>query len=78
MKQPTHKHLCKIVKNLSEDYEPWGNTHWRDGRNDCSSGCKWYVLLEGKLGNDWGVCTNEKSHRVGLLTFEHQGCDQWE
>jgi len=23
---------------------------------------------------DWGVCINPKSHRYGLLTFEHQGC----
>ena len=25
-----------------------------------------------------GVCTNRASHRVGLLTFEHQGCQHFE
>jgi hypothetical protein len=27
---------------------------------------------------DWGVCANPASPRVGLLTFEHQGCPQYE
>jgi hypothetical protein len=27
---------------------------------------------------DWGVCTNSKSPRAGLLTFEHMGCPQYE
>jgi hypothetical protein len=27
---------------------------------------------------DWGVCVNPVSPRVGLLTFEHQGCPQFE
>lgn len=27
---------------------------------------------------DWGVCANAASPRVGLLTFEHQGCPQYE
>ena len=29
---------------------------------------------EQALSMDWGVCTNQRSHRCGLLTFEHQGC----
>ena len=54
---------------------------------DCSCGCKWARWLEdlddgkpkseggrGRLSMDWLVCTNPRSHRVGLLTFEHQGC----
>jgi hypothetical protein len=41
-------------------------------------GCRWYVKLQGSLGHDWGVCTNAQSHRCGLLTFEHQGCQQFE
>jgi hypothetical protein len=36
------------------------------------------VKLEGKLRYDWGVCRNPASPRVGLLTFEHQGCREFE
>jgi hypothetical protein len=45
---------------------------------DCSCGCRFYRILHGSLGFDWGVCTNPASHRNGLLTFEHQGCPQFE
>jgi hypothetical protein len=72
----THDHLWTICKQLPEDYEPWGNTERVHG--DCSCACKWYMPLEGQNGYDWGVCTNPASHRVGLLTFEHQGCAAWE
>ena len=34
--------------------------------------------LEGDLRFDWDVCANPKSPRVGLLTFEHQGCMEFE
>lgn len=65
-----------------EDYEPWGNNiRWADPHklyNDCSQGCKWAIPLEDLIGSDWVVCTNPKSHRKGLLTFEHMGCDHWE
>jgi len=45
---------------------------------DCSCDCKRFLKLPGKLGMDWGVCANANSPRVGLLTFEHQGCEQFE
>ena len=35
------------------------------------------ILIKGELGNDWGVCSNRNSHRYGLLTFEHQGCQKF-
>jgi hypothetical protein len=76
-----HDNLLNIMKKLPTDYIPWGKVErWeKDNESypDCSSGCKHYFVLEGKLGMDWGVCTNNKSPRVGLLTFEHQagyGC----
>jgi hypothetical protein len=72
----THEELLRIMIKLPDDYEPYGNrerTH-----DDCSCGCKWYAKLAGELGNDWGVCCNPKSHRCGLLTFEHQGCERFE
>lgn len=41
-------------------------------------GCKYFLPLEGSLRFDWGVCMNPNSPRVGLLTFEHQGCRAFE
>ena len=45
---------------------------------DCSGGCKWFHTLGGRASSDWGVCGNPASHRAGLLTFEHQGCPEFE
>jgi hypothetical protein len=45
--------------------------------NDCSCGCRWAAWLEEEPA-DWLVCTNPASHRCGLLTFEHQGCPEFE
>lgn len=76
-----HDKLWKACKKLPEDYTPYGNDErWADNRPyaDCSCGCKYYYLLEDRdnqaISLDWGVCGNPKSHRHGLLTFEHQGC----
>lgn len=75
----THDDLWQVTKKLDEDYAPYGKLdretafHGTWGM-DCSSGCRFYAKLAGKLGGDWGVCTNPDSHRAGLLTFEHQGC----
>lgn len=81
-KKNMHNHLLAIVPRRDEDYDPWGtNERWKDPKlacPDCSSGCKHYLVLDGELGADWGVCSNPKSHRAGLLTFEHQGCQKFE
>lgn len=77
-----HEHLLQIMKKLPEDYDPWGKeVRWADDNKaypDCSWGCKYAATLEGDLGADWVICTNPNSHRVGLLTFEHQGCLKFE
>jgi hypothetical protein len=77
-----HDHLLRIVRVDERDREPWGKVvRWEDPNRDYpkwSGGCKWYVELEGEVGFDWGVCTNLASHRCGLLTFEHQGCEAFE
>jgi len=73
----THEKLWEICPKKPEDYDPYGKQSREEGEKwlaDCSCGCKYYATLEGKLGYDWGVCTNPASHRCGLLTFEHQGC----
>lgn len=73
-KPSLHESLISICRHLPSDFEPVGE---RD-RADCSCGCKHFLKLPGKLGADWGVCSNPASPRAGLLTFEHQGCEQFE
>lgn len=77
--------LCKV---LDTDYIEYGGKIFRGtdpdyNYLDCSCGCKFFVPLynEDNKGPDfdYGVCTNTKSKRCGLLTFEHQagyGCFQ--
>jgi hypothetical protein len=82
----THEDLVALFDIIERpaDYFPYGQNMDReagsgeDYRGDCSCGCKWFLPLEGELRLDWGVCTNRASHRVGLLTFEHQGCRHFE
>jgi len=69
--------LWRILKKLPTDFEPYGKRQ-RNGNLDCSCNCRWYYTLAGQLGQDWGVCANPQSPRAGLLTFEHQGCPQYE
>ena len=74
----THQHLVPLMIVLRSDFEPFGERSREDDEGpDCSCGCKWFAKLDGKLGYDWGVCANPESPRVGLLTFEHQGCRQY-
>ncbi|MGZ9166331.1 MAG: DUF3027 domain-containing protein, partial [Anaerolineales bacterium] len=75
-RQLLHEHLHSICRRLPSDFQPYGERE-RDGP-DCSSGCKHFLKLPGKLGADWGVCANPASPRAGLLTFEHQGCEKFE
>jgi hypothetical protein len=39
--------------------------------------CQYYVKLTGKLGYDWGVCSNAVSPLDGLVMFEHDGCEHF-
>jgi len=79
MSDPRHEPLHLIVKRLPSDFEPWGErSRSEDWGPDCSCGCHWFIPLAHELGYDWGVCHNPKSPRCGLLTFEHQGCREFE
>jgi hypothetical protein len=69
--------LKAVLVMLPTDFEPYGKRE-RSGHSDCSGNCRWYHVLAGTRGQDWGVCVNPKSPRSGLLTFEHQGCPQYE
>ncbi|KKK49790.1 hypothetical protein LCGC14_3131500 [marine sediment metagenome] len=73
--EASHDELWKVASVRETDYEPYGNMP-RDS-DDCSCGCMWFHVLEGRRGNDWGVCFNPKGPRRGLLTFEHMGCPQF-
>jgi hypothetical protein len=78
--------LTQIVIRKPDDYTPYGqDERWANPAldyADCSCGCRHYFLLANRdgqeLGYDWGVCANPESHRCALLTFEHQGCHQFE
>lgn len=83
-----HDLLTRACKHLPGDYKPWGEVE-REAPDapqgwwaDCSSGCRHFLVLmdagDQAISNDWGVCINPKSHRDGLLTFEHQGCPAFE
>ena len=79
MTDARHDALHSILKKLPSDFEPYGNrSRNTDWGPDCSCGCRWFVKLEGSLRYDWGVCHNPQSPRSGLLTFEHQGCREFE
>jgi len=74
-----HQSLHDIVKRLPSDFEPLGERSRDDDWGpDCSCGCRWFIPLEEDLQHDWGVCHNPGSPRSGLLTFEHQGCREFE
>ena len=75
----THEDLLNTVTKLDSDFEPYGKRSRDDDWGpDCSCGCLHYAKLEGKWRYDWGVCLNQRSPRFGLLTFEHQGCREFE
>ena len=70
-----HARLWKVCRDLVA-YQNGTDTNNHE-LSDCSCGCEWFVQLRGKEGNDWGVCTCQKSPRAGLLTFEHMGCSEF-
>ena len=84
MAELTHEQLWQVCQQKPGDYEPYGKrkrlTPTRSAviLGDCSGGCKWFHTLSGPASLDWGVCGNPQSHRAGLLTFEHQGCPEFE
>ena len=69
----THERLWVVCRDKAA-YEAMTDTK----SPDCSVGCKHFHSLTGGEGNDWGVCTEPRSPRAGLLTFEHMGCDFFE
>ena len=62
------------------DCQTWACTDMRQMM--CGNGhnpqCPHFVPLVGAFSEDWGVCSNARSPRDGLATFEHDGCEHWE
>ncbi len=73
-----HAHLWAVCVTRPTDFEPCGYRSREMGAPDCSCGCRWFVPLAKPFWGDWGICANALSPRAGLLTFEHQGCPQFE
>ena len=75
-----HNLLWTLCRKLPTDFEPFGerDRETAEPSADCSCGCRHFLPLAGELGCDWGVCANLAGPRSGLLTFEHQGCPQFE
>lgn len=71
-----HDKLLRVIHTLETDYEPYGKVEATG--SDCSNGCRHFVKLAGGAGEEWGVCANPASARAGLLTYEHQGCAEFE
>ena len=68
-----------LSRTLASDFEPYGSRSRDESPHDCSCGCRYFVpLAPPSLSKDWGCCLNKKSPRAGLLTFEHQGCREFE
>ncbi|MEU5120336.1 DUF3027 domain-containing protein [Streptomyces asoensis] len=59
------------VQNRRTD-QPGYQDGWFD--EQCG-GCRFWVALNGELGQDWGVCTGPGSTFDGRVRFEHDGCD---
>lgn len=78
MAEASHDDLLAVFRKYTSDFEPWGLRDRDQGGADCSWGCRYFHQLEGRRGGDWGVCFCRTSARRGLLTFEHQGCQQFE
>jgi hypothetical protein len=74
--------FAEVVELDPRDWDGYGfldrwNENLQGSSGDCSSGCVFFRPLADELGYDWGTCTNPASHRVGKLTFEHQGCPEF-
>lgn len=50
-----------------------------EGQGYClqCGGCTYYIPLEGKLGGDWGACSNPKSQYDRTCVFEHWTCKEF-
>jgi hypothetical protein len=72
----SHKQLWQIVVKLPTDVEPWGQREPGEVGN-CPCSCRWFLRLWPCLWIGEHVPT-QRVPASRLLTFEHQGCPQFE
>ena len=70
----THDRWIKRKNRLWPSREEDIPDHWY---NEQCGQCRFYLLLQGRLSTDWGVCSNAASPFDGTVLFEHDGCDQY-
>jgi hypothetical protein len=61
-------------------HERWVLKYRNDGKPcvyQCG-GCRFYIVLDGALITDWGLCDNARSPFDGRAMFEHDCCEQFE
>ena len=59
----SHEALWAVAKTLPTDFEPYGKRD-RSGSvpfADCSWGCRWFHVLAGARGQDWGCARTRRA-----------------
>lgn len=64
-------HDEKLPRNRDWN-SPEAKNSW--GAEQCFM-CQYYIKLSGRMGKDWGACSNPDSPMDSRLMFEHDGCD---
>jgi len=66
----------------NEDHVDETHCRWSERRNKYGDSsieqcgfCRYFICLEGKFIEDWGICSNRLSYRDGMAQFEHDGCE---
>ena len=67
----THEQLWQIVRKLPTDSEPYGKMK-RETSCDCSGSCRWYHVLAGRRGQDWGGAPAAGAGRESPLMYTAQ------
>ncbi len=86
--EASHEELWAVCHVHGRKYESWPG-HDLDPPTGQCFGCRWFHELAGGVPDrgywehrnyDWGVCFDAtgRSPRLGLLTYEHQGCLAWQ
>jgi hypothetical protein len=83
MAELSHEQLWQACQRTPSDLEPYGKRKRLTARQPALMmgdfrGMQVVPHPERTCPLDWGVGGNPASHRAGLLTFEHQGCAEFE
>ena len=70
-----HSRWIKERNRVPDESDPAFNEAWV--WEQCGA-CRFWLPLAGRLGADWGVCSNQRSPFDRRAMFEHDGCDFFE